>query len=204
MRCFIQREFLSDVRLASADEPSPKPQLPRAHPTLMSTGNGQNRFPLEVLDAQFQDVIDLPPPPPSATQSALVAVGRALPADDDFDPGDGRGIRAVLRAQCRTFLRRRQSVWTDAGAACSTRICCCWVFRFRFRCWLSFWRMSSATFSPANITASKSAIRISFRFRRCSGRLGPCCGFARPSPRAERFSILASPGPSPDFWSRCR
>jgi membrane-associated protease RseP (regulator of RpoE activity) len=30
----------------------------------MSTGNGQNRFPLEVLDAQFQDVIDLPPPPP--------------------------------------------------------------------------------------------------------------------------------------------
>ena len=30
----------------------------------MSTGNGHNRFPLEVLDARFQDVIDLPPEPP--------------------------------------------------------------------------------------------------------------------------------------------
>src|SRR5271156_711869 len=30
----------------------------------MSTGNGHGRFPLEVLDARFQDVIDLPPAPP--------------------------------------------------------------------------------------------------------------------------------------------
>src|SRR5450755_494177 len=29
----------------------------------MSTGNGHNRLPLEIVDAQFQDVIDLPPAP---------------------------------------------------------------------------------------------------------------------------------------------
>ena len=70
----------------------------------MSSGNGHLRPPLEVLDAQFQDVIDLPPLPPIPQRRPALARADFILADPGFDPGGGRRIRAFLRAQrCSPF-----------------------------------------------------------------------------------------------------